>query len=202
MREFITRHTAYNKHDTGWAKGAPSGGGSQLTLRETTRYDPRGGLNWMSAFLTTPGTADVTRQAARSLTPPHNRQTSAPPPRTPSSSASSLRSREACTGENLEGDHIFHPRTVLLCGVCTLHPLLFRSMRCRRRRPIHTSILESTHTNKHTHTNTNKRTAQPVKVRGAGSRRIYTVKPCSLESLVKGGLLTPRGRATGPSRAN
>ena len=63
-------------------------------------------------------------------------------------------------------------------------------------------ILESTHTNTHTHTNTNKRTAQPVKVRGAGSRRIYTVKPCSLESLVKGGLLTPRGRATGPSRAN
>ena len=53
-----------------------------------------------------------------------------------------------------------------------------------------------------THTHTNKRTAQPVKVRGAGSRRIYTVKPCSLESLVKGGLLTPRGRATGPSRAN
>ena len=24
VREFITRHTAYNKHDTGWAKGAPS----------------------------------------------------------------------------------------------------------------------------------------------------------------------------------
>ena len=24
MREFITRHTAYDKHDTGWAKGAPS----------------------------------------------------------------------------------------------------------------------------------------------------------------------------------
>jgi hypothetical protein len=23
VREFITRHTAYNKHDTGWAKGAP-----------------------------------------------------------------------------------------------------------------------------------------------------------------------------------
>jgi hypothetical protein len=22
VREFITRHTAYNKHDTGWAKGA------------------------------------------------------------------------------------------------------------------------------------------------------------------------------------
>jgi hypothetical protein len=21
VREFITRHTAYNKHDTGWAKG-------------------------------------------------------------------------------------------------------------------------------------------------------------------------------------
>ena len=24
VREFIRRHTAYNKHDTGWAKGAPS----------------------------------------------------------------------------------------------------------------------------------------------------------------------------------
>jgi hypothetical protein len=24
VRECITRHTAYNKHDTGWAKGAPS----------------------------------------------------------------------------------------------------------------------------------------------------------------------------------
>ena len=24
VRKFITRHTAYNKHDTGWAKGAPS----------------------------------------------------------------------------------------------------------------------------------------------------------------------------------
>jgi hypothetical protein len=24
VREFITRHTAFNKHDTGWAKGAPS----------------------------------------------------------------------------------------------------------------------------------------------------------------------------------
>ena len=24
VREFITIHTAYNKHDTGWAKGAPS----------------------------------------------------------------------------------------------------------------------------------------------------------------------------------
>jgi len=24
VREFITRHTAYNKHDTGWAKSAPS----------------------------------------------------------------------------------------------------------------------------------------------------------------------------------
>ena len=24
VREFITRHTAYNKHDTGWAEGAPS----------------------------------------------------------------------------------------------------------------------------------------------------------------------------------
>ena len=24
VRESITRHTAYNKHDTGWAKGAPS----------------------------------------------------------------------------------------------------------------------------------------------------------------------------------
>jgi hypothetical protein len=26
VRECITRHTAYNKHDTGWAKGAPSEG--------------------------------------------------------------------------------------------------------------------------------------------------------------------------------
>ena len=24
VTEFITRHTAYNKHDTGWAEGAPS----------------------------------------------------------------------------------------------------------------------------------------------------------------------------------
>jgi len=38
---------------------------------------------------------------------------------------------ETCTGENLKGGHIFHPRTVLLCGVCTLYPLI-RSMRCRQ----------------------------------------------------------------------
>ena len=30
VREFITRHTAYNKHDTGWAKGAP------LTMKTLT----------------------------------------------------------------------------------------------------------------------------------------------------------------------
>ena len=62
---------------------------------------------------------------------------------------------------------MFHPRTVLLCGVCTPCTLFYLG-RCvagddglyTREAP----ILESTHTNTHTHTHTNKRTAQPVKV--------------------------------------
>jgi hypothetical protein len=35
VREFITRHTAYNKHDTGWAKGAPS---EDHTLISSVRF--------------------------------------------------------------------------------------------------------------------------------------------------------------------
>ena len=34
VREFITRHTAYNKHDTGWAKGAPSEVGHGVASNE------------------------------------------------------------------------------------------------------------------------------------------------------------------------
>jgi hypothetical protein len=115
---------------------------------------------------------------------------------------SSLQRHALVCGENLEGGHIFHPRTVLLCGVCTPCTLFYLGRCVAGDDGLYTHLYSRVHTNKHTHTNTNKRTAQPVKVRGAGSRRIYTVKPCSLESLVKGGLLTPRGRATGPSRAN
>ena len=159
----------------------------------------------MSAFLTTPCTADRTRQAARPRTPPHNRQTTARH-RTPSSSASSLRSRGMHWCVVKTSKEVISSTPEPCYCVESARCTLFYLGRCvagddglyTREAP----ILESTHTNTHTHTNTNKRTAQPVKVRGAGSRRIYTVKPCSLESLVKGGLLTPRGRATGPSRAN
>jgi hypothetical protein len=82
----------------------------------------------MSAFLTTPGTADVTRQAARPRTPPHNRQTTAPTDAKQVPLLHLFAPEARCTGENLEGDHILHPRTVLLCGVCTC--TLFYLGRC------------------------------------------------------------------------
>ena len=41
VREFITRHTAYNKHDTGWAKGAFF---ILSTNRRTANYTPRARL--------------------------------------------------------------------------------------------------------------------------------------------------------------
>ena len=39
VREF-TRHTAYNKHDTGWAKGAPSEDRFLWRLLEFLRLPP------------------------------------------------------------------------------------------------------------------------------------------------------------------
>ena len=41
VSDFITRHTAYNKHDTGWAKGAPSEDHTAPPFSRTASRDSR-----------------------------------------------------------------------------------------------------------------------------------------------------------------
>jgi len=85
----------------------------------------------MSAFLTTPGTADVTRQAARPRTPPHSRQTTAPTHAKFLCFISSLQRQDALVKTWKE--IISYTPEPCYCVESALHPLLFRSMRCRRR---------------------------------------------------------------------
>ena len=120
----------------------------------------------MSAFLTTPGTADVTRQ----LHAPARPRTTARQPHATGRQVPLLHlfAPEACTGENLEGNHIFtifHPRTVLLCGVCacTLCDLLrcvAGDERCRRNSARLTSLDDLGY-----------RAGPPLTISGCGARR-------------------------------
>ena len=104
-----------------------------------------------------------------SCTPPH---APAQPPdnRTPPGAKflcfiSSLQRHALVCGENLEGGHIFHPRTVLLCGVCacTLCDLLrcvAGDERCRRNSARLTSLDDLGY-----------RAGPPLTISGCGARR-------------------------------
>ena len=70
MREFITRLTAYNKHDTGWAKGAPS-------EDHTTPHRPPGPLGAQLARVAAKhATRDSTKYTARSFRQYHGQRIS------------------------------------------------------------------------------------------------------------------------------